>query len=152
MATNESATESNALESLLNPDCGIPFDIHFDIDDEAGTTLGTFGCHKIILALKSPVFKAMFFGPLRETGDHIKIKATSVKAFKTMLLYVYGVDEEWLPWSLDVRDIFLTTDLALRYNFPGLQEKVLSHAKTFLIKEERLLAIAQTAESFNVYR
>ena len=105
MAPNENATESDAIEVLLNPDCGIPFDIHFDIEDEAGTKLGTFGCHKNILPLKSPVFKAMFFGSLRETGDHIKIKATSMKAFKTMLLYVYGVDEEWFPWSLDVRDI-----------------------------------------------
>ena len=151
MAPNESATESNAIDVLLNPDCGIPFDIHFDIEDEAGTTLGTFGCHKNILALKSPVFKAMLFGSLRETGDRIKIKATSMKAFKTMLLYVYGVDEEWFPWSLDMRDIFLTMDLALRYNFPGLQEKVLRHAETVFIEKERLLEIAQTAESFHVF-
>ena len=151
MAPNENATESNANEVLLNPDCGIPFDIHFDIEDEAGTTLGSFGCHKNILALKSPVFKAMLFGSLRETGDRIKIKATSMKAFKTMLLYVYGVDEEWFPWSLDMRDIFLTMDLALRYNFPGLQEKVLRHAETVFIEKERLLEIAKTAESFHIY-
>ena len=151
MAPNENATESNANEVLLNPDCGIPFDIHFDIEDEAGTKLGSFGGHKNILALKSPVFKAMLFGSLRETGDRIKIKATSMKAFKTMLLYVYGVDEEWFPWSLDMRDIFLTMDLALRYNFPGLQEKVLRHAEMVFIEKERLLEIAKTAESFHIY-
>ena len=60
MAPKESATESNALEVLLNPDCGIPFDVYFDIEDEAGTKLGTFGCHKNILALKSPVFNALW--------------------------------------------------------------------------------------------
>ena len=91
MAPNENATESDAIEVLLNSDCGIPFDIHFDIEDETGTKLGTFGCHKNILALKSPVFKAMLFGSLRETGDRIKTKGTSMKAFKTMLLYVITI-------------------------------------------------------------
>ena len=151
MAPNESATESNALEVLLNPDSGIPFDIHFDIEDEAGTKLGTFGCHKNILALKSPVFKAMLFGSLRETSDHIKIKATSKKAFKTMLLHVYGVDEEWLPWSLDIRDMFLTTDLAQRYNLAGLHQKIVKHAGNFFIPKERLVEIAHIVESFQVY-
>ena len=151
LAPNESATDSNSLELLLNPDCGIPFDIHFDIQDEAGTTLGTFGCHKNILALKSPVFKAMLFGSLRETSDHIKIKATSKKAFKTMLLHVYGVDEEWLPWSLDIRDMFLTTDLAQRYNLAGLHQKIVKHAGKFFIPKERLVEIAHIVESFQVY-
>ena len=45
----------------------------------------------------------------------------------------------------------MTMDLALRYNFPGLQEKVLRHAETVFIEKERLLEIAKTAESFHVF-
>ena len=86
-----------------------------------GTDLGTLGGHKNILALRSPVFKAMLFGSLKETGDHIKIKATSMFAFKTMLQYIHGVDEEWWPWSVDIREMIRITELAERFNLPGLQ-------------------------------
>ena len=101
--SNFEATDSETVASLMDPACDIPFDTHFDIEDEEGTKLGTLGGHKNILALKSPVFKAMLFGPLKEAGNHIRIRATSMFAFKTMLQYVHGVDEEWWPWSLDVR-------------------------------------------------
>ena len=92
--TSIEATDSETLASLLDPACGIPFDIHFEIEDDAGNSLGTLGGHKAILALKSPVFKAMLFGPLKEPSDHIRIKATSMFAFKTMLKYIHSVEEE----------------------------------------------------------
>ena len=76
------ATDSETVASLLDPACGIPFDVHFEIEDDAGNKLGTLGGHKNMMALKSPVFKAMLFGPMKETGDHIKIKNTSMFAFK----------------------------------------------------------------------
>ena len=75
--SNVEATDSKTVASLLDPACDIPFDTHFDIENEEGTKLGTLGGHKNILALKSPVFKAMLFGPLKETSDHIRIKVTS---------------------------------------------------------------------------
>ena len=92
------ATDSMTYASLMDPACGIPFDIHFKIEDNAGNTLGTLGGHKAIMALKSPVFKAMLFGPMKETDDPIKIKKTSMFAFKTTLCYIHGVDEEWWWW------------------------------------------------------
>ena len=53
------ATDTKTIAHLMDPECEIPYDIHFDIEDDAGTTLGTLGGHKAIMALKSPVFKAM---------------------------------------------------------------------------------------------
>lgn len=44
--------------------------------------------HKLILAMKSPVFCQMFFGPLKETGD-IKIVDTLPKAFTEFLQFFY---------------------------------------------------------------
>ena len=153
MATpsTEGAAESNSVESLLNPELGIPFDVHFDIEDEAGTKLGTLGGHKNILALKSSVFKAMLYGPIRETSIHIQIKMTSMHAFKTLLHYIYGVDEEWSAWFVDVKELFLITDLAQRYDLPGLQHKVRKHAAGLLYPEDRVIEIAQIAEQFHVF-
>ena len=89
MAGPMNATDSDTVAHLLNPACGIPPVIHFEIEDQAGTRLGMLEGHKTIMALKSPVFKAMLYGPLRETGDLIKIRDTSMIAFKTMLEYIH---------------------------------------------------------------
>ena len=78
------ATDSESNAYLRDPACGIPFDVHFEIEDVEGTTLGRVGGHKTILALKSPVFRAMFYGPLAE-GDPIKILKTSMFSFKRMI-------------------------------------------------------------------
>ena len=53
--SNVEATDTESVASLLDPACGIPFDVNFQIDDDAGTTLGTLGGHKNIMALKSLV-------------------------------------------------------------------------------------------------
>ena len=150
-SSREPAVDPKSIGSLLDPECGIPFDVFFDLEDEADTRLGMIGGHKNILALKSSVFKAMFFGSLRETGDQIQIKATSMGAFKRMLQYAYGVEEEWYPWSLDIKEMFRLNDLAQRYDLPGLQEKVVKHAAGFLFPKDRLIEIAQTAEEFHFY-
>ena len=42
------------------------FDVYFEIGDMEGTTLERVGGHKTVMALKSLVFKAMFYGPLAE--------------------------------------------------------------------------------------
>jgi hypothetical protein len=48
-----------------------------------------FHCHKIFLAMASPVFEAMFFGGLAETRREIKILDVQPEAFASMLEYVY---------------------------------------------------------------
>ena len=84
-SSNVKATDSETVASLLDPACDIPFDTHFDIEDEEGTKLGTLGGHKNILALKSPVFKAMLFGPLKETGNHIRTGVEPSPCFPNFL-------------------------------------------------------------------
>ena len=88
------ATDSESFAYLRDPACGIPFNVHFDIEDVEGTSQGVVGGHKTIMALKSPVFKAMLFGPLAETGDLIKIKSTSMFAFKRMLNYMHNAERD----------------------------------------------------------
>ena len=70
--SNIEATESETIASLLDPHCDIPPDIQFKLEDENGTTLGILGGHRALMALKSPVFKAMIFGPMSAGPRHHK--------------------------------------------------------------------------------
>lgn len=48
----------------------------------------TVPAHKLILSIGSPVFDAMFYGPMKETGD-VKIVDTSPDAIKEFLQFLY---------------------------------------------------------------
>ena len=129
--TSIEATDSESNAYLRDPACGIPFDVHFEIEDMEGTTLGRVGGHKTIMALKSPVFRAMFYGPLAE-GDPVKIKNTSMFAFQRMLTYMHDAQRDRRPWSIEIRDLFLIADLAERYTLPGLKEETVKYAKGYI--------------------
>ena len=113
-ASSIEATDSETIAYLRDPASGIPYDVHFEIEDDEGSNVGLVEGHKTILALKSPVFKAMLFGPLAETGNLIKIRKTSVFAFREMLVYIHDAKMDWRPWSLDLRELFRMADLAER--------------------------------------
>ena len=150
--TGVGATESETVAFLLDPKCDIPCDVHFEIEDVEGNKLGTLGGHKAIMALKSPVFKAMLFGPMKENGDVVKIKGTSMFAFKTILNHIHGIKDEWWPWSIDVYELVRIVDLAERFNLPRLKEQIAHHAKfTFNFPKEDILEIARVAEENHVY-
>ena len=145
------ATDSESNAYLRDPACGIPFDVHFEIEDMEGTTLGRVGGHKTIMALKSPVFKAMLYGPLAE-GDPVKIKNTSMFAFKRMLAYMHDAQRDRRPWSIEIRDLFLIADLAERYNLPGLTEEIIQYAMGYIFpSKEMLIEIFQLAEHFHIF-
>ena len=149
--TSFEATDSESNAYLRDPACGVPFDIHFEIEDMEGTTLGRVGGHKTIMALKSPVFRAMLFGPLAE-GDPIMIKNTSMYAFKRMLTYMHDAQRDRRPWAIEIRELFLIADLAERYNLPGLTEETIEYAKGYIFpSKERLVEIFQLAEDFHIF-
>ena len=78
-----------------------------------------FHCHKIFLAMASPVFEAMFFGGLAETRREIKISDVQPEAFASMLEYVY-TDEIHLSGFELVCDICYA---AKKYMLPELVEE-----------------------------
>ncbi|KAK4477991.1 hypothetical protein RD792_017256 [Penstemon davidsonii] len=60
-------------------------DVSFEVEGE------TFYAHKLILSTRSPVFKAQFFGPLKEENTRgIKIEEMQAPVFKALLNYIYG--------------------------------------------------------------
>jgi len=68
--------------SLLETDLGA--DVTFSVGDE------TFKAHKIVLATRSPVFKAELYGPMKEEGmKPITIKDMQPDVFRALLRFIY---------------------------------------------------------------
>ncbi|XP_054090067.1 BTB/POZ domain-containing protein 6-A isoform X5 [Zeugodacus cucurbitae] len=97
-------------------------------------------CHKLILSTASPVFEAMFYGPLREQQQEIEILDISAETFQLLLNYIYAgvIDFEALTLEEAIElyycaEKYLVTDLTtscllaiarkLRYNniLPALE-------------------------------
>ncbi|TVU42573.1 hypothetical protein EJB05_08989, partial [Eragrostis curvula] len=94
-----------------------------------------FAAHTIILAMRSPVFKAMFYGSMREQGGHrrITIEDTKPAVFCALLHYIYTEDCTPCMSNLDKYDgKELTMHLLVaadQYHVQGLKsicEEVLS--------------------------
>lgn len=66
---------------------GLFADCHFLVGSEPNQTL--MSGHKLILAMASPVFDAMFNGGLPEKNDPIEILDVQPDAFRAMLEYIY---------------------------------------------------------------
>ena len=77
------------LRVFLSPDSGLPADV-FLVQGEDGEGDGEkIGAHSQFLAAVSPVFRQMFFGPIKETAEVIPVKETTAEAFNTMMSYLY---------------------------------------------------------------
>ncbi|GKU86654.1 hypothetical protein SLEP1_g1151 [Rubroshorea leprosula] len=76
-------------------------DVSFEVDGEI------FPAHKLILATRSPVFKAQLYGPLKEQNTQkIKVEDIEASVFKALLHFIYwdslpdmqeltGIDSKW---------------------------------------------------------
>lgn len=122
-------------------------DVAFDFKND-GETEKRAPAHKIILAASSKVFKAMFYGPLKEEGKEISIVDVSEEAFKEFLQFFYldkpklsmtniaevmylgnkydvvrciEACKDFLMQSLTIDEICLGYELALRYECKELQ-------------------------------
>ena len=107
--------------NLLNPSFGVPSDVTFTILEGQGPgVLGEVQAHKIILALKSKVFKKMFFTPGEK--QETAVMETSVEAFQKMLDHIYDKKESWTSASLV--EVFQVAFMAVKFEVEGLMEKV----------------------------
>ncbi|KAF7032859.1 hypothetical protein CFC21_043992 [Triticum aestivum] len=71
------------LSKLLEAN-DIPADITFSVGGVV------FGAHKLVLAIRSPVFKAEFYGPMKQTETPlITIKDMQPDVFKALLHFIY---------------------------------------------------------------
>lgn len=75
--------------------------------------------HKLLLAMSSPVFDAMFFGGMAEKNDPIPIRDVQPEAFKALLEYIYTD-------NIDLGSFELACELcycAKKYMLPFLVEE-----------------------------
>ena len=74
-------------QNFLAPDSDLPPDVVFLV--KADGIERRFGAHRLFLAGVSPVFRAMLFGPMKETEKVVEVKDTTPQAFGTMIDYIY---------------------------------------------------------------
>ncbi|KAM3214157.1 hypothetical protein ACQJBY_066534 [Aegilops geniculata] len=80
--TPPSANLHQHLGELLQSETGA--DVNFHVRGES------FAAHKNILAARSPVFKAQFFGDMKEKcSAHVEVKDMEATVFRVMLHFVY---------------------------------------------------------------
>jgi speckle-type POZ protein len=85
---------SDNLGNLLKT--GEEADVTFEIEGEV------FHAHKIVLAMRSPVFKAELFGPMRDkTKRKITVKDMQPAVFSALLHFIYT---DLLPFMEDLGD------------------------------------------------
>ena len=81
-------------QRFLSPGSDLPPDVIFNVEGEDDKSEGQryqkkIGAHRLFLAGVSPVFKSMFFGLLKETGEVVEVKEISPEAFDTMIKFIY---------------------------------------------------------------
>ncbi|KAL6659086.1 hypothetical protein ACP70R_003126 [Stipagrostis hirtigluma subsp. patula] len=73
---------SDNLRKLLESEEGV--DVTFMVGEE------TFNAHKVVLAMRSPVFKAELYGPMMDTSTRsITVEDMQPAAFKALLHFIY---------------------------------------------------------------
>ena len=94
-------------------------DVHFLVGDSRGETHPRvrIPCHKLVLAVSSPVFYAMFEGKLAEKSDTIDLPDCDSEGFLEFLRFIYW-DEARLTGSCVMKLLYL----AKKYMVPSLTD------------------------------
>lgn len=101
-----SHTEGPKIYSIAVPPCNIGqhfgqllesgkgTDVNFEVDGE------TFSAHKLVLAARSPVFRAQLFGPMKDQNTQcIKVEDMEAPVFKVQLFYLFFFFSFCFCWS-----------------------------------------------------
>ena len=94
-------------------------DVNFLVAEKGGKRESKIAvpCHKLVLGLSSPVFFAMSYGELTETGEFIDLRDCDSEGFLELLRYIYR-DEAKLTGSCVMQVLYL----ANKYIIPSLTE------------------------------
>ncbi|CAL4906570.1 unnamed protein product [Urochloa decumbens] len=134
------------LDELFNSQIGA--DVMFTVSGES------FLAHKNILAARSPVFKAEFYGEMEEnTSCHVEIKDMEAQVFQAMLHFIYTdmVPREFDNQSETVDGTVMAEHLLVAADRYGLDRlKVMSeHRLSLSIGTETVASTLTLAEQFN---
>ncbi|KAI5349683.1 hypothetical protein L3X38_002572 [Prunus dulcis] len=109
-------------------------DVSFEVDREV------FSAHKVVLAARSPVFRAQLFGPLKDKSTHcIKVEDIEVPVFKALLHFIYW---DALP---DMQE--LVGSLNSNWASTMMAQHLLAAADRYGLERLRLLCEAKLCEN-----
>ncbi|KAF8401624.1 hypothetical protein HHK36_012570 [Tetracentron sinense] len=112
---------------LLESGKGI--DVNFEVDGE------NFAAHKLVLATRSPVFRAQLFGPMKDRNTQcIKVEDMEAPVFKALLHFMYW---DALP------DIQQLTGLNSKWVSTMMAQHLLAAADRYGLERLRLLCEAK---------
>ncbi|KAI5633561.1 BTB/POZ domain-containing protein [Phthorimaea operculella] len=98
----------NRASYVLNERKWTDCTFHFDTGDagaEAGGSKESLQAHKLILAMASPVFEAMFYGNVGDQENSVNIVDIDWSIFAALLQYVY-TDDTNIPDARTAIDLF----------------------------------------------
>ncbi|PON37356.1 Voltage dependent potassium channel [Parasponia andersonii] len=128
-----SSDMGQGLKDLLDSDIGC--DVVFQVGDE------NFKAHKLILAARSPVFRAQFFGLVGNPSmDKVVVKDVEPFIFKAMLLFVYS---DKLP---DVCEVMGSSSLCTS---TVMVQHLLAAADLYNLDRLKLLCESKLCEEIN---
>jgi hypothetical protein len=144
---------------FLKPGSDLPPDILFNIlenesEDDVKTANAKVSAHRLILAGVSPVFRKLFFGPMKNTETTLDMKDTTVEAFTTMINYIYmpsKSDQFSLSDITCPETLFEVLNLAERYEIPTLKIEVTSVIESLPITSENMMFMATVAKNYTVF-
>ena len=141
-------------QTFLTPDSDVPPDVFFQViseDDEHPETLGkSVGAHRLLMAGVSPVFRGMLLGPMKDTGDVIKVRETSFEAFSTVISFIYKVPgEEFSLTEIKCpQKLFELLTVADKYQILSLKTLTLDTLASLAISHENLIFVATVAKNY----
>ncbi|CAA6663526.1 unnamed protein product [Spirodela intermedia] len=113
-------------------DSGIATDVCFDVDGDI------FYAHKLVLATRSPVFRAQLFGPMKDQNtDCIKVEDIEAPVFKALVHFIYW---DSLPNMEEL------TGLSAKWASTMMAQHLLAAADRYALERLRLLCEAKLCE------
>ena len=111
-------------------------------ESESRKSQKSIPAHKFVLAISSPVFYAMFYGELAETGGTIELPDCDSESLLELFRYLYG-DEVNLTRSNVMQVLYL----AKKYLVPSLAERCTEYLREHL-EASNVFSILPQAQKF----
>jgi len=132
--------------SLLTPD------LEFRVV-EAGSTDwregNVYRGHKLLLGGVSEVFRAQFYGSLKQEKEVVYMKDTSMVAAGAFFDFIYMKPKEFTIDHLSIDDLFLLLILADKYRLIPLCDKVKDVIKRVRLSQENIMEVGSVAEKYS---
>ena len=141
-------------QNFLSPDSDLPPDVAFLVkgEEEGGDGQSrTIRAHRLFLSGVSPVFKGMFFGPMKDTAEVVEVKETTPEAFDTMINYIYN-PPNGDTFNLDhiscPQKLFELVTLANKYQILNLVTMASEALGNLALTRENMIFTATVAKNY----